>query len=744
MTPVTPPQSGVPTDEELAAYCAGRLPTSQSAAIERWLDTLSDEAQAGILHAHGIDHVQGPLQGVILPVDDHRFRPDHPPGRIETGSELGRGGMGIVRLAHDRFFNRTIALKTLLPRRADEPLDCFLLREVAFRREATITAALDHPAIIPVYEYGQVDGLPAFAMKRVSGRTLAEAVAASGLASISLIDAVRHIAEAVGHAHQRGIVHRDLTPANVVIGELGAVYVLDWGLAGKTGEADGMTVGTPAWMAPEQQTGAVPDPRMDVFALGGLLLLVLTGHGPRSPAGTIDLMHIHSRTMPRALAAVVRRCCAVNPAERYPDGVAVATDLRRWQNDGLTQAQEASRLERLWQGVRRSQRARVLLGAAVSIVLTISLLVAWQTSVDRREAISRAARLEELANSRDRTAVSDAVTEALALHRRHPTLAPVAMASARLEQALALLTRMEAEQRLKADLHAMTDQVRNQGTWAGEWTDWLHLLAQVGIDPTRLDISAQNLRHADQAGDIAEAVVFAWRAGRQQGATTEANRLAAILAAGGPTPAWQALGRLLGRTEFRAHDPIFCVCPDSDEALAEVVPTSVMLAIFAPEPRLIIAAHAALEREPGAFWPLLVTARDALEAGRLHEAEHHALVASGAASGSVLPYLVLAYVALGRQEWTNLEIEANNGLIRSPQQTELLVLRAVALARLGRTAEGQQQLNALDPGHLQYHLQHPVGHPMERGVQAALDAGLTIAPAEPELGPLTPAPGSHH
>lgn len=743
MTEAAPPSPAVPTDSDLDAYCTGRLPASRFAAIERWLDTLSEEEQSAVLDAHGINKANGPLQGLVLPPDDHRFRPDHPPGRIETGSELGRGGMGIVRQAHDRFFNRTIALKMLLPRRADEPLDCFLVREVAFRREATITAALDHPAIIPVYEYGQVDGLPAFAMKRVAGCTLAEAVSASGLASITLIDAVRHIAEAVGHAHQRGIVHRDLSPTNVIIGELGAVYVLDWGLAGKTGEADGLAVGTPAWMAPEQQTGAMPDPRMDVFALGGLLLLVLTGQGPRPSPGTIDLGHIQSRRMPRALAAVVRRCCAVDPAERYPDGVAVATDLRRWQNDGLTQAQEASRLERLWQGVRRSQRARVALGAAASIALTVGLLVAWQATVDRREAISRVARLQELANSRDKLALTDAVTEAQALHRQFPGLAPVVMASARLEQALALLTRIEDEQRLRADLHAMTDHVRNQGAWAGEWMDWLRLLAQVGIDPARPDTSIHALRHADQAGDISEAVVFAWRAGRQQGATPDADRLAEILAAGGPTPAWQALGRLLSRTAFRAHDPIFCVCPESDEALAEVAPTSVILAIFAPEQRLITAAQATLKRDPGAFWPLLVTARDALEAGRLHEAEHHALVASGAAPGSVLPYLVLAYVALGRQDWNALEEETNNGLIRSPHHTELLLLRAVALARLGRVAEGQKQLDALDPGHLQYHLQHPVGHPMERGAQAALNAGLTIAPADPELGPLTPAAGSH-
>ncbi len=734
----------IPSDADLDAYCAGLLPTSEFASIERWLDTLSETEQVLVLDAHGINLVHSPLQGLTLPNDDHRFRPNHPPGRIDVGSELGRGGMGIVHAAHDRFFNRTIALKTLLPRRMDEPLECFLLREVAFRREATITAALDHPAIIPVYEYGDVDGLPAFAMKRVTGRTLNEAVAVGGIGAISLIDGIRHIAEAVGHAHQQRIVHRDLTPANVIIGELGAVYVIDWGLAGKTGENDGMIVGTPAWMAPEQQTSAAPDPRMDVFALGGLLLLVLTGHGPRRADGFIDLTRHQTRSMPRALAAVVRRCCATDPAERYPDGVAVAADLRRWQNDGLTQAQEASRLERLWQSVRRSQRARIVLGAVVSILLTISLLVAWQAAVNRREAISRAARLEELANSRDRLVLNEAVIEAQALHRLHPGLAPVAVASARLEQALVLLTRMEAEQRLKADLRIMTDHVRNQGTWAGEWKDWLGLLAQVGIDPKQPKISALKLNRSDQAGDLASAIVFAWRSGHQQGATIEADQLAAILATGGPTPAWQALGRFLGCTQFRAHDPIFCVCPDSNEALSEVEPTSVTLAIFAPEPRLIIAAHAALERDPGAFWPLLVTARDALEAGRLHEAEHHAMVASGAASGSVLPYLVLAYVALGRQDWASMEVETNNGLVRSPRHMELLLLRAVALARLGHTAKGQQQLDALDPGHLQYHLQHPVGHPMERGVQAALAAGLTIAPAEPELGPLTPSPSPQH
>jgi Protein kinase domain len=728
--PLTPP--------DLAAYCAGSLPTARRTIIEAWLDTLSEEDQAAVLEAHGVNHSTKPLQGLSLPVDDHRFRPDHPPGRIETGAELGRGGMGVVHLAHDRLFNRSIALKTLLPRGADEPLSDFLLREVAFRREATITASLDHPAIVPVYEYGLVDGLPAFAMKRVAGRTLSETVAASRPGAVSLVEVVRHIAEAVGHAHQRGIVHRDLTPANVVIGELGAVYVLDWGLAGRIGEPDGMTVGTPAWMAPEQQTGAVPDPRMDVFALGGLLLLVLTGHGPRAPDSPLDVERLQNPTMPRALAAVVRRCCAPDPADRYPDGVAVATELRRWQIDGLTLAQEASRLERLWQGLRRSQRARTMLGAAVSIGLTVSLLVLWQTSVDRQEAVNRAVRLEELANARDRTAVQDALAEATALLRRHPGLAPVAMASARLEQALMLLDRMEAEQRIRIDLHAMTEQVRNQGTWAGEWTDWLHLLSMVGIDPNQPNLSVQALRRSDQATELAAAMVFAWRAGHQQGAATAADRLAAILGTGGPTASWQALGRLLGHTAFRAHDPIFIVCPDSDTALSDVAPASVILAIFAPEPRLIVAARAALARDPGAFWPLLVTARDALESGRLHEAEHLGLIASGAAASSVLPYVVLAYVALGREQWASLEEETANGLTRSPHHTELLLLRAVALARLGRMDEGQRQLDALDAGHLQYHLQHPVGHPMERGVQAALAAGLILYPANPHLGPLTP------
>jgi tRNA A-37 threonylcarbamoyl transferase component Bud32 len=724
----------------LAAYCAGRLARPAAQQIERWLDTLSEAQQAEILEAHGADRAQQPLQGIAISSEDQCFRPDHPPGRIEPGTELGRGGMGIVTLAHDRFFDRTIALKTLKPRGAAEPLANFLLREVAFRREATITATLDHPAIIPIYEYGHVAGLPAFTMKRVVGQTLATLVAARATTSISLIDAIRHVSEAVGHAHQRGIVHRDLTPANIVIGDLGAVYVLDWGLAGICGSADNLTVGTPSWMAPEQQTGAVPDPRMDVFALGGLLLFVLTGRGPRRDDGTIDLNGADLRRLPRALSAVVRRCCALAPTERYPDGAAVASDLMRWQNDGLTQAQEASALEHLWQLVRRNQRARLLLGTGGGIVLTIGLLLLWQTQVDRREAVARATRLADLADSHDQTAVDQAASEARTLHRTFPGLPAVAMATARLDQAAALLQRMAAEQRVHAALQDMTERVRNRGSWSGEWRDWLTVLNQAGISPDQPAASIVTLQHTDMRDRLAEAVVFAWRAGRQQGAESDANRLAAILAAGGPTPAWQALGRLLGHTPFKAHDPQFQEGPDSVAALAEAAPTGVVLAIFAPEPRLIIAARAALVQDPGAFWPLLVTARDALDNGQVHEAEHHALVASGAAPGSVLPHLILAYVALGRQDWKSLETEVEQGLHCSPRQSELLLLRAVALARLGRTSEGQQQLNALDPGHLQYHILHPVGHPMERGVQAALAAGLTIAAAEPALGPLTTPP----
>jgi hypothetical protein len=224
----------------------------------------------------------------------------------------------------------------------------------------------------------------------------------------------------------------------------------------------------------------------------------------------------------------------------------------------------------------------------------------------------------------------------------------------------------------------------------------------------------------------------------------QAEEAARLVRDGGPSPGWRALGRLLLRTEFQAHQPVFCECAESDGALTDPASAAVLLALYGPDQRLIAFARQELQRDPGAFWPLIASARAALAAGDLATAERQALIASGGEPGSLYPQLILAYVALARGDHAALLAAAARGLAANDEHSELLVLKAVALARSGNTKEAQAMIAELDAGHLQYHLAHRVGHPMERGVDALVAAGITIPKADPKLGPLVPGHHHHH
>src|SRR3954470_520061 len=188
--------------------------------------------------------------------------------RYRLGAELGRGGMGRVVEAFDLQLGRTVALKEVLPKGGPGVARRFV-------REVQLTARLEHPSIIPLYDSGTTaDGRPFYVMRRVSGRPLDELMAqATGLgARLTLLPAVLAAIDAVAHAHRRGVIHRDLKPANILVGELGETVVIDWGLAKVIGEDDdkgtviaqasdslrtqiGSVFGTPGFMAPEQARG---------------------------------------------------------------------------------------------------------------------------------------------------------------------------------------------------------------------------------------------------------------------------------------------------------------------------------------------------------------------------------------------------------------------------------------------------------------------------------------------------------
>jgi len=581
-------------------------------------------------------------------------------------------------------------------------------------------------------------------MKRLDGRSFDAVVRAGKLPLAERIGILTRVAEAVGFAHSRGVVHRDLTPSNILVAEFGAVYVLDWGLATISGTSDGVRAGTPQWMAPEQ-TAAVPaDPRMDVFALGALTFFALTGRSPgMSGNDHPELSALDDRVVPRGLAALIRRCLATDPQQRYADAGAVADDLQRWMTNGLTLAQDATRLELAWLRVRRSPRVRA--GIAFGLMAVTLAMGGWWWNEQRSQADAEM-RLAQLGTG---TALDRAATVAVALDevrsivQRHPRLVAARSLEARLQTAHDLAVQREQADAMRTRLEELLHRTRTRGPWADQVQAWRTAIREAGLsmDPERLAEDVRILRASALHGTILEALAFLWRAEKERGAEHHAQHTAGLLAAAGPTPAWQALGRLLTISHFAAHDPVFCACTDSTATLGEAAPTAIALALFAPEPRLTAAARAALAERPGDFWPLIASARASLAEGDAPSAERLALIASGAEPDSVLPHLILGYAALQRGDDAALAGAVNRGLAIDQTNSELRILQAVVWVHGGRRTEAQAVIDGFDAGHLQYHIAHRVGHPMELSVQALVAAGLHIPAAPAELGPLTP--GAH-
>ena len=252
--------------------------------------------------------------------------PELPGDRYVIERPIGRGGMGTVYVARDTLLERDVAIKVSNAPVAGSGLDERL------RQEAQVLARLEHPGIVPVHDAGQLaDGRMFYVMKLVHGETLsAHAKRLSGEASV--LGVFERVTETIAFAHEAGVIHRDLKPSNVMVGRFGEVLVLDWGVAKASEEAaaSATRVGTPGFMPPEQARGEATS-TSDVFALGALLFWMLTDATP--PPARDDALRVLNAAArpPRRLAAIVLKCLASEPSDRYSNAAALAADLARYR-----------------------------------------------------------------------------------------------------------------------------------------------------------------------------------------------------------------------------------------------------------------------------------------------------------------------------------------------------------------------------------------------------------------------------
>jgi serine/threonine protein kinase len=229
-------------------------------------------------------------------------------GRYEVRSCLGGGGMGEVYLAWDQNLGRSVALK--VPKGYTRPN---LLRR--FYREARCAAALDHPAICPIYDYGELEGVCFLTLKYIEGRTLADVLDEGPLPISESIELCRKLAEGLEAAHRAGVIHRDLKPDNIMLDRGGRPYIMDFGLAHHDGDdhvtRDGDIMGTPAYMSPEQARGETNqlDARTDVYSLGAILYQTLTG----SPPFTGNFAQVLSQVLHEQPTPITRLRAGIDP-----------------------------------------------------------------------------------------------------------------------------------------------------------------------------------------------------------------------------------------------------------------------------------------------------------------------------------------------------------------------------------------------------------------------------------------------
>jgi len=273
--------------------------------------------------------------------------PDFSHTRYRLQREIARGGMGVVYEAEDTELRRRVAIKVLASELGSE--DAI----ERMRAEARTIAQLEHPGIVPLHDVGLLpDGRLWYAMKLVRGHRLNER---NGTTS-DLLRIFLRICEAVAFAHTNGIVHCDLKPENVMLGDFGEVLVMDWGVARETGSSDGRIAGTRGFMAPEQERGDAVDASADIFALGAMLRAILPSN------------------LPRALDAICAKAAAPAKSDRYATTRDLADDVARWLDSQPISAYRENAVERAGRWLTRN---RALVTIVLAYLVMRIIIIFW-------------------------------------------------------------------------------------------------------------------------------------------------------------------------------------------------------------------------------------------------------------------------------------------------------------------------------------------------------------------------------
>lgn len=388
----------------------------------------------------GNGEVKISLMPTLAPDDTHPASTTSPPGsgrwtvarlpvveketyRIE--GEVAQGGIGRVLSARDQRLDRRVAVKVLL-----EESGAY---EDRFVREALVTARLQHPSIVPVYEAGRwPSGEPFYSMKLVSGQPLLDIIEKTRALDerLPLLPRVLAVADAVAYAHERRIIHRDLKPANILVGAHGETVLIDWGLAKDLNETGlpsetetagpmdpnvaaqdnvltmmGSVMGTPSYMPPEQAAGDAVDERADVYALGAILYHVLSGKQPYDGySGMQTIMRVLEQPpaaltalqsgIPKDLLTIIEKAMHRDRDVRYPTAKEFAEDLRRFLSGQLVGAHHYSSRERALRFVRKHRTAFAVAAVACGLLVMSGALFVSRIVEERDRAEAERSRAE--------------------------------------------------------------------------------------------------------------------------------------------------------------------------------------------------------------------------------------------------------------------------------------------------------------------------------------------------------------